>query len=68
MTTVDNRTIGDGKPGPVVQQLLAAWGEKVGVDISLQEGTRHSILTILGEALPERMLRAFSRHRDGRFG
>ena len=33
VTTVDNRAIGDGKPGPVVQQLLAAWGEKVGVDI-----------------------------------
>ena len=33
VTTVDNRPIGDGKPGPVVQQLLAAWGEKVGIDI-----------------------------------
>jgi branched-chain amino acid aminotransferase len=33
VTTVDNRTIGDGRPGPVVQQLLAAWGERVGVDI-----------------------------------
>ena len=30
---VDKRTIGDGKPGPVTQQLLAAWSESVGIDI-----------------------------------
>ena len=34
--------------------------------IPLQLGTRHSILTTLGEALPERVLRDFSRHRDAR--
>ena len=33
VTKVDRREIGDGKPGPVLQQLLAAWGEMVGVDI-----------------------------------
>jgi branched-subunit amino acid aminotransferase/4-amino-4-deoxychorismate lyase len=33
VTRVDGRTIGDGKPGPVVNQLLAAWSESVGVDI-----------------------------------
>ena len=33
VTQVDRRPIGDGKPGPVVQQLLAAWSEAVGVDI-----------------------------------
>ena len=33
MTQVDKRQIGDGKPGPITQQLLAAWGEMVGVDI-----------------------------------
>ena len=33
VTRVDRREIGDGKPGPVLQQLLAAWGEMVGVDI-----------------------------------
>ena len=33
MTQVDKRDIGDGKPGPIVQQLLAAWSEAVGVDI-----------------------------------
>jgi hypothetical protein len=32
--------------------------------LPLQQGTRHSILTTLGEALPERVLRDFSRHRD----
>ena len=33
MTKVDNRQIGDGKPGPITQQLLAAWSEAVGLDI-----------------------------------
>ncbi len=39
---------------------------KVGIDVKFQEGTRHSTLTALGQRLPERVLRAFSRHRDGR--
>ena len=33
VTHVDRRQIGDGKPGPVAQQLLAAWSEAVGLDI-----------------------------------
>ena len=33
MTMVDKRPIADGKPGPMTQQLLAAWSEAVGVDI-----------------------------------
>ena len=33
VTVVDHREIGDDKPGPVTQQLLAAWSEAVGVDI-----------------------------------
>ena len=33
VTRADNRQIGDGKPGPVTQQLLAAWSEAVGLDI-----------------------------------
>ena len=33
VTRVDKRPIADGKPGPVTQQLLAAWSEAVGVDI-----------------------------------
>ena len=33
VTVVDRRPIGDGKPGPVTEQLLAAWSEAVGIDI-----------------------------------
>jgi branched-chain amino acid aminotransferase len=33
VVTADKRQIGDGKPGPVSQQILAAWSEKVGLDI-----------------------------------
>ena len=33
MTAADRRPIGDGAPGPVTRQLLAAWSEMVGVDI-----------------------------------
>ena len=33
VTVVDKREIGDGRPGPIVQQLLAAWSESVGMDI-----------------------------------
>jgi branched-chain amino acid aminotransferase len=33
VVNVDKRQIGDGKPGPVSQQILAAWSEKVGLDI-----------------------------------
>ena len=33
MTVADKRDIGDGKPGPITQQLLAAWSEMVGVDV-----------------------------------
>ncbi len=33
VTRVDQRQVGDGKPGPITQQLLAAWSESVGLDI-----------------------------------
>jgi len=33
MTNADNRVIGDGKPGKITQQLLAAWSELVGFDV-----------------------------------
>ena len=33
VTRIDNRPVGDGRPGPVTQQLLAAWSETVGMDI-----------------------------------
>lgn len=36
VTRVDRRQIGEGVPGPVVHQLLAAWGKAVGVDIVKQ--------------------------------
>ena len=40
VTSADKRQIGDGKPGPVTQQLLAAWSERVGVDI-VGQALRH---------------------------
>jgi branched-chain amino acid aminotransferase len=33
---VDDRRIGDGAPGAMYRQLLAAWSERVGVDIAAQ--------------------------------
>ena len=36
ITKADNRQLADGKPGPITQQLLATWGEMVGVDIANQ--------------------------------
>ncbi|MDA1188630.1 MAG: aminotransferase class IV [Chloroflexi bacterium] len=33
VTKADKRVIGDGKPGPVTQQLLAAWSDWVGLDV-----------------------------------
>jgi branched-chain amino acid aminotransferase len=33
VTVVDRRTVGDGRPGPVVGKLLAAFSELVGVDV-----------------------------------
>jgi branched-chain amino acid aminotransferase len=41
MTRVDGRDVGDGKPGPITQQLLAAWSEWVGVDI-VDQARRYS--------------------------
>lgn len=42
---IDGGRIGDGRPGPVYRQLLAAWGELTGVDIAGQAdklaGCRH---------------------------
>jgi len=40
MTRADNRQIGDGKPGPISKQLLAAWSEAIGVDI-VGQAQRH---------------------------
>jgi branched-chain amino acid aminotransferase len=40
-TEVDGRQVKDGKPGPITQQLLAAWSETVGVDI-VDQALRHA--------------------------
>ena len=37
---VDSRQVGSEVPGPITQQLLAAWSEKVGMDIVDQMSTR----------------------------
>jgi branched-chain amino acid aminotransferase len=42
MTQVDKRPIGDGKPGPMSQRLLAAWSEAVGVDVVGQAKHHHT--------------------------
>jgi hypothetical protein len=34
--------------------------------LPVQQRTRHSILTVMGQTLPERVLRDFSRHQDSR--
>ena len=36
VTRFNFQPIGDGKPGPVYQQLLNAWSEEVGLDIPAQ--------------------------------
>jgi len=33
VTKVDKRDVGEGRPDPIVQQILTAWSELVGVDI-----------------------------------
>ena len=33
VTYVDRRPIGDGRPGPMTNDLLAAWSEAVGIDV-----------------------------------
>ena len=36
ITQFEFRPVGNGKPGPVYSQLLAAWSDEVGVDIAAQ--------------------------------
>ncbi len=43
VTYVDKRPIGDGKPGPITNQLLAAWSERVGLDIIDQANGRAGV-------------------------
>ena len=50
---------------PVEEQWKKACDE-VWIHVSFQQGTRHCILTVLAGELPERMLQAFSRHKDAK--
>ena len=50
-------------PDPAEREWRRACTQ-VGVDVPFQQGTRHAILTKLGETLPDHALRAFSRHKD----
>lgn len=36
VTKINGLMIGDGRPGPIVQRLLAAWSEAVGLDVAQQ--------------------------------
>jgi branched-chain amino acid aminotransferase len=36
VTKINDTVLGDGRPGPVFRQLLAAWSRRVGVDIERQ--------------------------------
>jgi hypothetical protein len=40
--------------------------DAIGFSVGFQEGTRHATLSALGQEFPERVLRAFSRHKDQR--
>lgn len=40
VTKVDKRQLGEGRPGPIVEQLLSAWSESVGLDI-VDQARRH---------------------------
>jgi hypothetical protein len=53
-------------PDPLEQEWRTACARAGIAYVPFQQGTRHSTLTALGNALPERVLRAYSRHKDGR--
>ncbi len=65
-------------PNPTARNPAKRWGhqpveeewkracDEVWIDVSFQQGTRHCILTVLAGELPERMLQAFSRHKDAK--
>src|SRR5438094_308 len=40
VTKINGVTIADGQPGPVYRQLMAAWSERVGLDIAAQFTSR----------------------------
>ena len=47
----DNRQLGEKVPGPITQQLLAAWSERVGLDIVDQLSRLPVVCTIRGRTL-----------------
>jgi integrase len=65
-------------PNPTARNPAKRWGhqpveeewkracDEAWIHVSFQQGTRHCILTKLAGELPERMLQAFSRHRDAK--
>lgn len=53
-------------PDALERQWNRACKEAIGFVVPFQQGTRHTTLTALGQELPERVLRQFSRHRDQR--
>jgi integrase len=65
-------------PNPTARNVSKRWGitaaereweracDAVGIRVSLQEGTRHCILTKLGTEMPQMVLQAFSGHRDAK--
>ncbi|NBW97226.1 MAG: hypothetical protein EBR28_10975 [Planctomycetia bacterium] len=50
-TRLDGRPVGSGSPGPVLRRMLAAWSERVGIDIAGQ-AQRSSRTARLSEGLP----------------
>jgi branched-chain amino acid aminotransferase len=40
ITRAEGRTIGDGRPGPIAGRLLAAWSDRVDMDIAVQARRR----------------------------
>ena len=65
-------------PNPTARNVSKRWGisaaereweracDAAWIHVSLQEGTRHCILTKLGAEMPQMVLQAFSGHRDSR--
>ncbi len=40
ITRAHGKPVGDGRPGPVARRLIAAWGERVGMDLVAQAAER----------------------------
>jgi hypothetical protein len=56
VTKINGAPIGDGRPGPVVRRLLAAWSEEVGLDIEKQiqeQGRKRHPIAMRAEELRE---------------